>query len=701
MISRLSRIGLVAIGLVVLPVVAAAQTDSGTASQPAATPAQVAPAAPPATAKPADVDQPRGVADAPRLSGEKTAASAPSLTQPSSLPVEVTGTSGGTGRTWTPAAPSPRGRFDQFYLPEIELPASTWFAIVIILALTLSSRPLGTTRSLDGFMLAVSGALLVLRGETAYIAGGISLQTAVFALLTLVGVYWLFRGWQTVRAMNLPRNEPNVAEGPLLVLAIASIAIAGAAIANAPLSRSSQDGMVGGVYMVESGKLPYGTTIGYDGRAPLLYMLHAGAIRATQSLLDFGDSGEVRPGALMPTVDAADGPAPLTWDQRTRWAPLNWWEHGTLQAARLVNAGLFLLTLLAVNFIGRRLHSPAMGLTMAAIFSVFPGTIECINHPDVMLPTMLLAWSVACALLPGIGGFLSVLLCVFAGACWPWAWLGIPVLLAHLMRRGAAGVGGLLGVAVGIVAMAYAVNTLAEPGIPRATGALAAAGATPHMAAKLDGKSVHIENMPPLEGVSNIKTPLWKFLIADDVVKFTPPKSGSEITLGAGVDAQNMTYSDIDVSDAASDTLLPLYREASAGGSFRSKLRTVLEAVWLPARGDDTLPPSPWAVWFGDSAEYAVVARQAMKIVAIVLSLAIAFVVYTRRLSQSHQLLGALLATFALIQLATQGGAGSELALVAVLITTLVGANSPIAAAPGHESAVAAMGKPPRISTER
>lgn len=646
---------------------------------PAAAPAQDPPAATPPDEPPAVTTQP----DPP--------ATAPALTP------ELSGTSGGgTPRHWT-AAPvgGPRTRWDAFTLPELDLPWTTWFGVVIILTLTLTSRPIGTRRSLDGFMLAAATILLALRHEDAHLFGGLSLRAAVYALLALIGVYWLLRGWQTLSGGAIPRPEANVTEAPLLVLAVAAIALAGGTIATEPLSRGSQDGMVGGVYMAETGHLPYGVTVGYDGRAPLLYVLHAGAIRATQSLLDFGDSSGAPRSISLPTVDVPDGMAALTWDQRARWSSVDWWEHGTVQAARLTNAVLFVLALLAVNVIGRRLHSPAMGLSLVAIFSVFAGTLESLTRPEVMLPTAVLAWATACALVAGMGGFLATFLVILAGTCTPWAWLALPTLVAYCLRRGGQGVGSLLGVAAGIAAITGGVLSLVEPAIPRAGGALAAAGITPQHVANGDGERVVIERAAPQAADPDFKAPLWRFLLADESLRATPQAIRPTPALGEGVAADSISFGAIDVRDGALDALAEAYRDAAGSGTPRARLRTLLEAVWLPARPDPILAESPWLFWTEGRAALAVSLRRALKIIAVVAALAAAWFVYSRRLSQPQHWLGAVVFVTALAQVASVSAASSGLAWLSVAVVSLFAVHS------GAAVGTAANAPAPRITVER
>ncbi|MBK8915690.1 MAG: hypothetical protein IPM64_14035 [Phycisphaerales bacterium] len=654
----------------------AAPTQPEDSAQPAAPGAPITPASAEPSADPARAGPPQ---------------SAPALAP------EVSGTSGGgTPRHWTAApAGAQRTRWDAFTVPELDLPWTAWFSIVIILTLTLTSRPIGTRRSLDGFMLAAAAILLALRTEEAHLFGGLSLRGAVYLLLALIGVYWLLRGWQTLSSSAIPRPEANVTEAPLLVLAVAAIALAGGTIATEPLSRGSQDGMVGGVYLAETGRLPHGVTVGYDGRAPLLYVLHAGAIRATQSLMDLGDSSGAPRSISLPTVDVPDGMAALTWDQRARWTSVDWWEHGTLQAARLTNAVLFVLALLAVNVIGRRLHSPAMGLSLVAIFSVFAGTLDSLTRPEVMLPTALLAWATACALVSGLGGFLATFLVILAGTCTPWAWLALPALIAYCLRRGGQGVGSLLGVAASIGAITGGVLSMVEPSIPRAGGALAAAGVTPQHVADGDAERVIIERAAPQATDPDFKAPLWRFLLADESLRVTPQTIRPVPTLGEGVAAEAVSFGAIDVRDAAADALAEAYRATAGSGTPRSRLRTLLEAVWLPARPDPAVAESPWLFWTEGRAGLAVSLRRALKIIAVVAALAIAWVIYSRRLSQPQHWLGALMFITAMAQVASVSAASSGLAWLGAAAVCLFAVHSGPPAGAGPSAAA------PRITVER
>src|SRR5262249_17255848 len=140
---------------------------------------------------------------------------------------------------------------------------------------------------------------------------GRPVQFWAYILLTVIALYWIVRGFRLLLSKTVRPMTANVSPGAMSVLALAGLAIALHTIVAAPLSPGSRDGIVGGVCLAETGKLPYGDAPGYDARSPLLYALHAPAVKV-----------------LPPSIDihrlSADEPQPsaarkLSWANRESW----------------------------------------------------------------------------------------------------------------------------------------------------------------------------------------------------------------------------------------------------------------------------------------------------------------------------------------------------------------------------------------------
>ena len=269
-----------------------------------------------------------------------------------------------------------RGCLCDCLLPPLDGAALTWFAIIVILALSIQLKPLWCQRNLDALVLAGTCLLLAMRADLASVSlgswdSGHTGQWWSYLLLSVAAGYWLLRGFCCLTSKTIRRYECNVSESALLILVLAGLAIGVGQLATAPLSVGSRDGIVGGLCVAETGKLPYGNVAGHGSGSPLLYLVHAGAV-------------ELRPPQTGWTDD--DVLVPLEWEERDTWLVGQWWRVGDFAAARIVNAVVFVLFLLALHTIGRRLHSVGLGLTMVTIFCVLPATAECIPRPEIMLP---------------------------------------------------------------------------------------------------------------------------------------------------------------------------------------------------------------------------------------------------------------------------------------------------------------------------
>jgi hypothetical protein len=547
------------------------------------------------------------------------------------------------------------------FWPRLEGASVTWFAIVVILVLTFRLRPLFSERNLDGLVLAATCLLLALRTDQARLPGWAAGQTGQwwsYVLLSVAAGYWLLRGFMCLGSSPLRRLPSNVAGGALLVLLVAGLAIAANRIVSSPMSQASQDGLVGGLYMADTGKLPYGQAEPHDRQSPLLYMLEAGAVK------------------LLPPMYAGDQPGltKMTWGNHEDWRDRTWWAEGEFPSARLVDALLFVATIGALYLIGSRLHSGAIGLTLVAVFCVFPGALECLSQPDIMLATALLAWTVALALVPGISGFFALLMAVLAGVAWPWAWLAIPVLLGYFFRsalQAFASVAGLLGGVAGTVAL---LTWLTPPSIPRADGALLRAEQLPAYTVDLgqDGMlRVAKREIADPEIVHGWLRPMWKLLVEAESVKLDPTTARDNerrVFVVDDIHPDSLLYRNMEPTETAAPELNARYRAQLASASFGTRvwtgLRTLLEQTWLTREPLPSALPSVWTVWSGahtDQGWWPTV-RKVVKIVAVVLAVVAGLALLRRKVVRPMHLMGGLLAMSSAALLADSAGAVTNLA---------------------------------------
>ncbi|MBI5865620.1 MAG: hypothetical protein HZB38_14150 [Planctomycetes bacterium] len=517
----------------------------------------------------------------------------------------------------------------------------TWIAVVMILALTLQTRPLFRWHNLDGIMLALSAVALSVRGETASLGPtGPTLQQWSYLVLTLIALYWVARGVQVAFARTLPGFGPNVSEGAMTIFVIAALAMGLNSVVYSPLSEASRDALAGGIYMAETGRLPYGELPGREARSPLLYTVYAGAVK------------------LLPPSNS-DGP--MVWANRAQWLTADRMSAVDPNAARMVNGALFVLLFGGVAWLGHRLHSVALGQTLVVLLVVFPGTLECLSQPDILLPATLLAWSLAFLTVPVVGSFFAALLLVTSGLAWPWAWLGLPPLLAFALRRGWHGFSVVLATLACLAGMTLGLRYHVRPTLPRVDGALAAAGFQPNFVANLDESgAVAIEKAAEAKPPSaDFKARLWQALLQ---AESTPVDSNAHF--GPSIDPQSVLFRGLEVAPAARPNVQEAYRKATAelphAAYLATALRSVLECVQFPETRGASALPTPWKLWFEggpDGEQGSVLARRIGKgLLGLMVLLLCVFMLRGPR-PERHQLFGALLAVAAGAVLASETGA--------------------------------------------
>lgn len=582
------------------------------------------------------------------------------------------------------AVPAPAGGVD--FWPDLGGAALTWFAVVVILVLTFRVKPLLSERNLDGLILAATCLLLALRADTGVLprwAGGLTGQWWSYLLLSVAPGYWLLRGLRCMLARTVVRGESTVSSGALFVLVLAGLAVGIGRISTEPLSAGARDGLAGGLCTAQTGKLPYGDAGSHDCRSPLLYLLNVGVVQM-----------------LSPTtvLNEADEPLTMSWENRAHWLDQPWWQAGDFAPARLVNGLLFVLLLLALYVLGRRLHSAEIGLTMMAVLCVFPGAVECFGRPDVMLPTTLMAWSVVAALVPVVGGLLAGLLLVLAGVASPWAWLGLPVLLAYMFRNGLQSLGAVVGSLGAVAAILAGLTWLTMPTIPRAAGALQRADLPPDY---VIGRSEHgilkveprAAEEPRARGWLRV---CWKFLVDSESLVLDVAATGrgqSKVYTGE-IDPRRLVYRRLAPTAAAQVELTQRYRAALADEPAVTRmwvaLRTVLEQTWLAAVPAAEDASGAWALW-GRSApgeqSHTPLVRKLMKLLVGLVSIAVGVLIYLRGQVRPHQLIGGLLLVYSATLLVSSLGAVANLVWLLPLVLALWATNhEPPAAKPQVET---------------
>ena len=557
-------------------------------------------------------------------------------------------------------ADSPTASAQTGFWPNLGPATLAWFAAVVILALTLRLRRIFALRNLDALVLVAMSLLFVVRADTSTMLGGHTAQWWAYLGLSLAMAYWVIRGLILLRAQTAPRYEGIVSLSAITALLLAGLAVSVQRIATAPTSGDSADAIVGGLYFRETGHLPYGQVPAADAHSPLLYLAHAGALAV-----------------LPPTFAADDGNTlEMSWNNRSAWIDSDWVD-GDVAAARVVNAVLFVAVLLGLYVIGRRLKSAAVGPVIMAIFCVFPGTLECLPRPEIMLSAALLTWTIVFALLGGLGGLLATFCLVFAGLAWPWTWLALPVLLAYFVRRRWQLLGSLVGLAGGVVLIGWGLLTLVQPAMPRATAALAIADQPPAYTARLaDPKTVIIDQSDAeLHTTWGAWSTLgWRWLLNQDVAAVD---GFGDVRIDRP-NGTNVLFREIAATSAARNAIQPAYCAAVAElpGTKRGliALRTLLEATWLPAEPAVAAAklPGTWELWGGRPMQPRwVLARRMVKIAVALLTLLSALALLMSRRIYPRHLVSALLIVGSGAVLASTDGAVTNLAWLLPLVLTL------------------------------
>ncbi len=541
------------------------------------------------------------------------------------------------------------------FWPDLSWPTVCWFGAIAILLMTIRVQFKYWLHNADGKILAAMCLLLALRGVAGTWAGHSWLWWAYLGL-TVAMLYWLLRGLSRVVATGPVENPVTVSHGVRAVMLLVALAVSFYDIATAPLSTASRDAVVGGLITAETGHLPYGEAPAYESRNPLLYLTYGGAVQV------------IKPDLLDPETGTS---RPLTWEDRDWWQSRETWlEDADLPAARLVNALLFLGVLAGLLVIGQQLHSGPMARGMVVMFCLFPGTLECLPQPDIMIATLLLTWAVAFSLVPGVRSLLGMLVAVLAGAAWPWAWLAVPVLLLHFFRQGAAHVvGSIVGLLGGVALCVAGILAFVSPAPPRADGALQMAGEQPTYAARVgtDG-TLELERLSiatqPTEEAGPATAPLWDWLISSDTLALNVEQ----------IPEAEIAFTQIRATGNARDVVRNAYvreaAEASDWTRFLVHTRTLLEATWIPAARPQPQIAGTWHFWGGPPPMEGrwVMIRRIGKVVVGLLTIWMALLMLSHQRRDPRYLVSALLVVLSGGLLVSEFGAGTYLVWVTPLI---------------------------------
>lgn len=568
--------------------------------------------------------------------------------------------------------------------PELAPATLTWIGVVVILLTTLQSRGILGLRTLDTFLLALACLLLALRGDTNTLLGdptGWTLQRWAYLLLAVITGYFVVRGLSLLRARTIEPIALNLSGGGLFVLAVVALVIAGRMIATGPLPSGARDAYVGGAYTATTGKLPYGQTDGHDRHGPLVYIAQAGVVKA------------------LPATDVRSGEA-LTWENRAAWLEDDLASRSDLLPARLLNAALLVLTLAGLLVLGARCHSPTLGATLVILFCVFPGALECVGDPTIMTPAALITWGLAAATLPGLGGLLGTLLMVLAGLAWPWAWLGVPVMLAYFLRQGWQGVGATLGLLGGAALALVGISMLTQPAMPQADRALAAAGTPPGYVWRPSSEGIAIVEANPAASqpaAGGFKSWIWKSLV--EAENFAVPPTFRWTAAPGGPPAGTpLMFRELKVDPAARERMQGAYAETAAAAEDATRLwvslRTVLESTWLAPEAQRAIPPA-WALWQGegDPSTWTNI-RRGVKVAVGLLTILIALLLLVTQEPRAHHLIGGLTAALGAAFLATLAGPTAAWALFLPLVLAIYATH---ATEVRPAKALATGGPPPRL----
>lgn len=541
--------------------------------------------------------------------------------------------------------------------PRWDEPTVVWLSILGILAATLRFRGGEWPRAMDGVVLALLCIALLLRRLPAadLAADGHAWRWWGFLLLSAGAAYWVLRGLLVAGGRAPLRYLEG--SGAALVLLVAGALLAWNTLRSGPISRGGIDTFAGAMHVLDQGQLPYGALPGRDSRSPLVYLTAAGYSQALGRVIlpaEAGGTGTTSRGTIEVGVDD-----PVRYSDAT---------------LRSLHTVLTLAIVVGLLLIGHSLHSLTMGLSIAAVFLLFPGTLEALHDTPTLLAAALMTWAVAFWFVPMVGSLFSAIAVVLAGFVWPWSWLALPIIMAFSIRRGWSFIGAFLGALVGLAIIGATLTSFVRPTLPRYDGMMRVGGLTPRYMAELRAAPATLVITPAAEesqAPSHLLMPLAQWLLRQESIHianaFERP-GAQRIELPEGVAAASIQYGEIKPQDEPTyDLLQAEYRYDVAAAPervrFAAALRTILESTWKPRTDPFAFETSAWSAWGAFDPEGPVAfdyLRRAFKIVAIVLSLFLAVLILIRREVHMSAMAGAIAAASAMALLASAAGAGAN-----------------------------------------
>ncbi len=226
--------------------------------------------------------------------------------------------------------------------PQFEGPSFCWLSIVLVFVFLGNSSQVLSLRNLDIILLyLLCPFLLVLWESKSFAYTGIFAVTLLFFLRCLLGA-WL-------KSKQLLKDNANLRKHTVFVLVLACL-LHVQTVYERPIDDSGLCSVIGAEYIIQTGKLPYGTEFGHIGvYGPLLYALHIPANWIFQPDVNF---------------DSQRG----AFD----WGP---YEEFEMRGAQTVVLVFDLLAMLGLYCFGRKYGDKTTGVFLSLAFALCPYVI--------------------------------------------------------------------------------------------------------------------------------------------------------------------------------------------------------------------------------------------------------------------------------------------------------------------------------------
>lgn len=571
-------------------------------------------------------------------------------------------------------------------VPVMSQAVQTWIALLIVLMLLVQVAPWRTWRNLDALAVGALCVFLLLRDPVAgrWRAGHPD-EIWVYLVLVAVALYWVLRGVVVVARGAGRGLDVNLSRGALLIVTLGAVLLGFDAQLRSGTTLAARDGMYGALTMLNEGHLPYGAHDGHDGRSPLLYLTYYPLVAASPDCQP--DDPAMAP--LTPADFAYAHTAPASDAWRT--------------TVRVTHLALLALLALGVWVLGARLHSGRMAAMLVVLVLVFPGASRHFADPTVLIPATLIAWGLALATIPAIGGLLGTVLLVAAGLAWPWAWLGVPVMVAYFLRQGWQALGTIVGLLAGLAGIVAMLFYTVAPAAPLTPGAREVAGyETPYVARIDDRQHVVIERATASETPEAELAPkrwLWQGLLAGEAL--TLADADHDFRLPSGTDAGAVAFLDVRVSPETRPAVNAAYRAAFEDGAgpwarLAASTRTLLEATWLQPSSTRGPSAGTWHVWAAvtDGEQVIDWTRRGVKVFVGIMVVALAYVALRRR-APRYLLFGGVTTVLLLGLLASTSGGATDWGIIFPAILGLIAATGERPVVPPKPAGRQAVAPPP------